>query len=114
MMTGSGTSANRSRYQHARRTLGLCERDEIFRALVEDSQGSLAEIVRQVGRPPTSVAREVAGGGEKGRSGVDPRRSAGLLDPPARNGALPDAVHWFSEAVARHRLDSDAPLWRRY
>ena len=48
--------------------------------------------------------------GRGDRSGVDPRRSAGLLDPVAQNDALQDAVHWFPEAVAGHRLDSDAPI----
>ena len=39
------------------------EREEIFRALVEDPAASWAGIGRRVGRHPTTIAREVARGG---------------------------------------------------
>ena len=47
--------------------LELHEREEIFRALVEDPQASWAAIARRVRRAPTTVAREVARGGGRGR-----------------------------------------------
>ena len=47
--------------------LELHEREEIRRALVEDPQASWAAIARRVHRSPTTVAREVARGGGRGR-----------------------------------------------
>ena len=47
--------------------LELHEREEIHRALVEDPQASWAAIARRVHRSPTTVAREVARGGGRGR-----------------------------------------------
>ena len=49
--------------------LALHEREEISRALVEDPQASWAAIARRVGRHPSTVAREVARGGGRGRYG---------------------------------------------
>ena len=44
-------------------SLELHEREEIFRALVEDLQAGWAAIGRRVGRHPTTVAREINAGG---------------------------------------------------
>ena len=47
--------------------LELHEREEIFRALVEDLQAGWAAIGRRVGRHPTTVAREINAGGGRER-----------------------------------------------
>ena len=47
--------------------LALCEREEIFCALVEDPTMGWAAIGRRVGRHRSTVAREVAAGGGRGR-----------------------------------------------
>ena len=49
--------------------LELHEREEIFRALVEDLQAGWAAIGRRVGRHPTTVAREINAGGGRERYG---------------------------------------------
>ena len=49
--------------------LELHEREEIFRALVEDPQAGWAAIGRRVGRHPTTVAREINAGGGRERYG---------------------------------------------
>ena len=60
--------------------LELHEREEIFRALVEDPQSSWAAIGRRVGRHPTTVAREINAGGGRERYG------------PAAPGPLRDRI----------------------
>ena len=63
--------------------LELHEREEIFRALVEDLQAGWAAIGRRVGRHPTTVAREINAGGGRERYGpaADPgRQSVGAVD----------------------------------
>ena len=50
--------------------LELHEREEIFRALVEDPAAGWAAIARRVGRHESTVAREVARGGGRGRYGA--------------------------------------------
>jgi IS30 family transposase len=79
--------------------LSLPEREEISLALIEERSMTWAEIGRRVGRPPTTVAREVAANG--GRSGYRPavaqrraeearaRRRPRLLEVP---GPLRDRV----------------------
>ena len=50
--------------------LALHEREEVFRALVEDPAASWASVARRVRRHASTVAREVARGGGRGRYGA--------------------------------------------
>ena len=102
--------------------LELHEREEIFRALVEDPAAGWAAIGRRVGRHPTTVAREVRrGGGCYGPATAQRRadrqrrrpRARRLLAPgPLRDritaelrlGRSPEAIraeagHWEAERI---------------
>ena len=50
--------------------LALHEREEIFRALIEDPAACWASVARRVRRHASTVAREVARGGGRGRYGA--------------------------------------------
>ena len=71
--------------------LELHEREEIFRALVEDLQAGWAAIGRRVGRHPTTVAREINAGGGRERYG-------------------PAAAQRRAEVARRRRLEAPGPL----
>ena len=71
--------------------LELHEREEIFRALVEDLQAGWAAIGRRVGRHPTTVAREINAGGGRERYG-------------------PAAAQRRAEVARRCRLEAPGPL----
>ena len=69
--------------------LELHEREEIFRALVEDPQASWAAVARRVQRHASTVAREVARGGgawrRRGRCGTGSPQSCAWGVPPRRS-----------------------------
>ena len=102
--------------------LALCEREEIFCALVEDPTMGWAAIGRRVGRHRSTVAREVAAGGGRGRyrpaaaqrradrQRHDPREAlggagaaAGSDQPQLRLGRSPEAIRadLVAEGVAQ-------------
>ena len=60
--------------------LELHEREEIFRALIEDPEMSWAEMARRVGRHRTTIAGEVARGG--GRHCYGPGTSQRRAESP--------------------------------
>ncbi len=87
--------------------LGLCEREEMFCALVEDPQASWAAIGRRVGRHPSTVAREVARGG--GRACYRPAAAQRRADRQRRR---PRARRLAAPGPLRDRITAELRLGR--